>query len=73
MPDEEIFIIGGARLYNELLCKADRLCLTEVDDTPACADAFFPDYSTWKAVDREDHPADDRHAFAYSFVDYVRG
>ena len=50
---------------------ADRLCLTEVDDTPREADAFFPDYSQWKAVAREDHPADDRHLFAYSFVDYI--
>ncbi len=70
-PDEDIFIIGGARLYNELLPVADRLCLTEVDDTPKEADAFFPDYSEWKAVTRENHPADDRHAFAYSFVDYI--
>ena len=71
MPGEDIFIIGGARLYNELLPVADRLCLTEVDDTPQEADAFFPDYSQWKAVAREDHPADDRHLFAYSFVDYI--
>jgi len=73
MPDEEIFIIGGATLYRDLLCKADRLCLTEIDDTPAQADAFFPDYSEgWQETWREDHPADDRHAHAYSFVDYVR-
>lgn len=73
MPDEEIFIIGGATLYRDLLCKADRLCLTEIDDTPAQTDAFFPDYSEgWQETWREDHPADDRHAHAYSFVDYVR-
>lgn len=73
MPDEEIFIIGGATLYRDLICKADRLCLTEIDDIPAQADAFFPDYSVgWQEKWREDHPADDRHAFAYSFVDYVR-
>ncbi len=72
-PDEDIFIIGGATLYRDLLCKADRLCLTEIDDTPAQADAFFPDYSKdWHEIWREDHPADDRHAFAYSFVEYVR-
>jgi len=71
-PSEEVFIIGGARLYNDLIDKADRLCLTEVDDEPADADAFFPDYSDWEAVAREDHPADERHAFAYAFVDYVR-
>ncbi|MCR5198494.1 MAG: dihydrofolate reductase [Prevotella sp.] len=73
MPDEEIFIIGGASLYSGLIDVADRLCLTEVDDTPAEADTFFPDYSEgWQEAWREDHPADERHAHAYSFVDYVR-
>ena len=70
-PDEDIYIIGGASLYSGLLGKADRLCLTEVDDSPAEADTFFPDYSEgWEETWREDHPADDRHSHAYSFVDY---
>jgi dihydrofolate reductase len=71
-PDEDIYIIGGASLYRELLDKADRLCLTEIDDTPAQADTFFPDYSNWKESWREDHTTDERHQQAYSFVDYVR-
>ena len=73
MPDEEIFIIGGATLYNKLLDKVDRLCLTEIDDTPAEADAFFPDYGDWKEESREEHKKDERHAYDYAFVDYVRG
>lgn len=71
-PDEDIYIIGGASLYNELLGVADRLCLTEVDDTPANADTFFPDYSQWHEVAREDHSTDERHSHAYSFVDYEK-
>ena len=70
--DEDIYIIGGASLYKELLGVADRLCLTEIDDTPTEADTFFPDYSDWHEVAREDHPADERHAHAYSFVDYEK-
>lgn len=72
MPNEEIFIIGGATLYAELLEKADRLCLTEIDDVPQEADAFFPDYSDWHIETKEAHPKDERHAFDYAFVDYVR-
>jgi len=73
MPDEEVFIIGGASLYEGLIDKADRLFLTEVDDTPTEADTFFPDYSDgWHEVGREEHTADERHAFAYAFVDYER-
>lgn len=71
-PDEDIYIIGGASVYRQALDKADRLCLTEVDDTPENADAFFPEYEGWKEVAREEHPADDRHAHAYAFVDYVK-
>ena len=71
-PDEDIYIIGGASVYNQALKIADRLCLTEIDDTPAEADTFFPPYDDWQEESREDHPIDDRHDFAYSFVDYIR-
>jgi len=71
-PDEDIYIIGGARVYEQAISMADRLCLTEVDDTPAQADAFFPDYSDWQVVNKEAHPKDERHAFEYAFIDYER-
>ncbi|MBR1548970.1 MAG: dihydrofolate reductase [Prevotella sp.] len=70
--DEDIYIIGGARVYEQAMPLADRLCLTEVDDTPAAADAFFPDYSDWCELSREEHAADERHAHRYAFVDYAR-
>lgn len=69
-PDEDIYIIGGASLYEGLMDKADRLCLTEIDDEPDKADTFFPDYSEWHEVWREEHDTDERHAYRYSFVDY---
>ena len=72
-PDEDIFIIGGASVYRQALPLADRLCLTEIDDTPSEADTFFPPYKDdWQESFREDHPIDDRHAFPYSFIDYIR-
>jgi len=73
-PDEDIYIIGGASVYNEALPLADRLCLTEIDDTPAQADAFFPQFSTdeWVVADREKHDIDEKHQYRYSFTDYVR-
>ena len=71
-PNEDIYIIGGARVYEQAISMADRLCLTEVDDTPAQADAFFPDYSDWQVVNKETHPKDERHAFEYAFTDYER-
>ena len=73
-PDEDIYIIGGASVYNEALPTADRLCLTEIDDTPAQADAFFPQFSTdeWDVANREKHDIDEKHQYRYSFTDYVR-
>lgn len=72
LADEDVYIIGGARVYEQAMAIADRLCLTEVDDTPTEADAFFPDYGTWRIASKEEHAKDDRHAFNYAFVDYVR-
>ena len=71
-PDEEVYIIGGASVYRRALPLADRLCLTEVDDTPKEADTFFPPYDDWTLKEREEHPADDRHAFPYAFATYER-
>ena len=71
--DEDVYIIGGASVYQQALAIADRLCLTEIDDTPAEADTFFPPYADdWKESAREDHDIDEKHAYRYSFVDYIR-
>lgn len=72
-PDEEVFIIGGASVYQQAMKIADRLCLTEIDDTPAEADTFFPPYNEdWHEVSREDHDIDEKHDYRYSFVDYIK-
>ena len=73
-PSEEVYIIGGASVYKEALPLAYRLCLTEIEDTPAQADAFFPafDSAEWKMVFREEHEADEKHAHPYRFVDYIK-
>ena len=71
--DEDIYLIGGASVYKEALPLADRLCLTEIDDTPKEADAFFPEYDGWKVETREDHDIDEKHEYKYSFVDYIKG
>ena len=70
--DEDIYIIGGASIYEQALPIAQRLCLTEIADTPAQADVFFPNYSSWHEVWREDHSIDEKHPHRYSFVDYEK-
>lgn len=71
--DEDIYIIGGSSVYEQALPLADRLCLTEISDTPSEADAFFPDYSSeWHVTWAEEHSKDDRHAHDFRFVDYEK-
>lgn len=72
--DEDIYIIGGDSVYRQAMPLADRLCLTEIADTPAEADAYFPNFdkAQWKKTNVEEHDTDERHAFRYSFVDYEK-
>lgn len=68
--EEEVFVIGGESVYRQSIGKADRLCLTEIDDTPDKADAFFPEYNNWQVISKEYHDKDEKHAYRYAFVDY---
>ena len=72
--EPELWIIGGGEVFAETLPLASRMHLTWVHTVVEDADAFFPrfDPAQWTAVSREPHPADDRHAFPFEFVDYVR-
>lgn len=45
---DEVFIIGGAQIYNQALPVADKLYVTLVDSGFPEADTFFPDYSEFK-------------------------
>ena len=71
---EQRCVIGGGELYALTLPMATRLHLTHVDTLVDGCDAFFPAFEAarWRAVSREAHAADDRHAFAFEFVDYER-
>lgn len=72
-PDEDVYIIGGASVYEQAMGIADRLCLTEIPDVPEQADAFFPDYTEgWQVDSCEEHEADEKHQYSYRFVDYIR-
>lgn len=70
--DDEVFVIGGADLYEQAMNVAQRLYLTEIE----CdfeGDAFFPDYreNTWKEISRK--PRQGNSGPDFSFVIYQRG
>ncbi|AKC86121.1 dihydrofolate reductase [Pseudoxanthomonas suwonensis] len=71
---EELCVIGGGEVYALALPRADVLHLTHVDTVVADADTFFPEWepAQWRAVSREAHAADGKHAQAFEFVEYRR-
>ena len=72
--EEIVYIIGGEQLYRTAIEKADILCLTEVKDTPAQADAFFPEFNKreWEIIEQDCFPKDEKHTHEYCFVTYIR-
>lgn len=70
---QEIFIIGGAQIYAQALPLAQRLVITEIDDT-VDGDTFFPEFDVreWQEISRERHQAQSPNQFFFSFVEYQR-
>lgn len=71
---QELCVIGGGQVFEACLPIATQLRFTHVDTTVQGADAWFPAYDLdgWRETARETHPADAKHAFAFTFVDYER-
>jgi dihydrofolate reductase len=71
--EAEAMIMGGASLYEQTLPLVDTLYLTRVH-AKVEGDTWFPDWSEedWLLVSREDHQADDKNEFDYSFLQYHR-
>lgn len=71
--DVELMVIGGAEIYAQTLAVADRLLLTEIDQSFE-GDTYFPafDRSQWKLVSRTPGIRDERNLLPYSFCIYER-
>jgi len=70
---EEVFITGGAHLYNKFLQDTDRLYLTLIKGE-FDGDTYFPDYTQyqWNEIDRIENPADDQNSYATTFLTLER-
>lgn len=71
--NEEGFVIGGGEIYQQAINIVDKIDVTRVHTT-IDADTFFPEIDTniWKLVFEEFHPKDEKHAFDFTFLTYVR-
>jgi len=71
--DGELVVIGGAELYRQALPLADTMHLTRVHARVE-GDTSFPDWAPadFRQTAVVKHPADARHAHAYSFITLER-
>lgn len=67
------FIIGGARIYEMSLPRADRLLMTVVH-AAVDGDVRFPhvDWSAWRLESEESHPADANNDYRHTFQTWLR-
>jgi dihydrofolate reductase len=72
--DEEIFVIGGAEIFQETLPLAGRIYLTTVDADIA-GDTYMPAFDTaeWRERSARFSPADERNPYAYTAAVHERG
>ena len=70
---EEVFITGGAHLYEKYLEDADKLYLTLIE-ADFEGDTYFPDYTQyqWHETERIENSADENNPYPYSFVTLER-
>lgn len=71
--EEEIFILGGAQIFEHSLALADILYLTVIHHHFQ-ADTFFPeiDKKMWKEVESITNLPDEKNKYQYTFIKYKR-
>lgn len=69
---DDVAIIGGGQIYAAALNDAHIIYATEID-AYVDGDVLFPELGgNWKERSRETFSADEKNAYAYSFVTYAR-
>jgi dihydrofolate reductase len=67
--DQEIFVIGGAEIYNSFLSLTQKIYLTQIHHE-FDGDTFFPklNLAEWSEKKRQNFKADDKNPYNYSFI-----
>lgn len=71
--EDEIVIMGGGQLYQQMMPLADKLYVTLVA-AEVEGDTVFPKWAEqdWQELERVHHPKDEKHCYAFDFVTLVR-
>lgn len=67
--EEEVFVIGGAEIFKEILPFTDRLYITEIHETFE-GDTFFPeiDENEWDEISSNPGSIDEKNRYAHDFI-----
>lgn len=70
---DEVMIIGGAGIYQQVIDRVDTMYLTIIE-SDISGDAYFPEWQEkdWDEVSNEAHPADSENPLPYRFTQYKR-
>jgi len=70
---DELMLIGGASLYEQTIDRSSCMYITRIHHSFE-GDTWFPEFNSaqWTIVDQQDFNADEKNAYAYSFVKYVQ-
>ena len=73
-PNQDIFVIGGERVFAEALPEVDTIYATEVDYSFSDADVFFPQINVnqWEEISRTSQKANEQNKYSFDFVEYRR-
>ena len=69
--NDEAFVISGGMIYKELLPYADKLYLTEIEDSCEDADTYFPSFDKEK-YNRTVLKSLDENSIAFSHIIYEK-
>nr|AIA16885.1 Dihydrofolate reductase [uncultured bacterium] len=68
----EIFVIGGAEIFNSVFESANRIYLTRIHHRFE-GDVFFPELNEdWRLVKKHQYNADEKNAYAHTFQVWER-
>lgn len=71
--DEEIFVIGGAEIYEQFLPYVDKIYLTQIEEAFE-GDTYFPkiNYDEFKPEYTSEKFTDEKNGLHYTFIDLIR-
>ncbi|MEH7236478.1 dihydrofolate reductase [Bacillus sp. JJ1562] len=71
--DQELFVIGGAEIFKEILPYSDRLYITEIEEVFE-GDTYFPEFdkAEWKVISKEKGIKDEKNPYEYTFFVYEK-